>query len=220
MTDNLHRPNGSTPQHTSQEAIARRADSRRKEGLRSTISTVAVLLTAPLIAVFLTVFVFQSYQVDGQSMESTLSHNDRLIVWKLPKTWSKITGHNYIPKRGDVVVFVEPGLAKFGQDPEKQLIKRVVGLPGERVVVNDGTLTIYNDEHPEGFQPDKELPYGDVIPDTPIDGDWAVDENELFVVGDNRGNSLDSRTFDAIEAKNVVGKLIIRVLPLGNLKKF
>src|SRR5688572_32316690 len=103
---------------------AKHINRERKEGWKSVASTIAILLTAPLIAVFLTVFVFQSYQVDGASMETTLSHNDRLIVWKLPKTWSKITGHDYVPKRGDVVVFVEPGLGQYGQDPGKQLIKR------------------------------------------------------------------------------------------------
>src|SRR5688572_19003919 len=106
--------------------------SNRGEGLKSAFSTLAILLVAPLIAVFLTVFVFQSYQVDGESMENTLYHNDRLVVWKMPKTWSRITGHAYIPNRGDVVVFTEPELGQFGQDPGKQLIKRVVGLPGER----------------------------------------------------------------------------------------
>lgn len=178
------------------------------------------MLTAPLIAIFLTIFVFQSYQVDGESMETTLSHNDRLIVWKLPKTWSRITGHDYIPKRGDVVVFTEPNLGRHGQDPGKQLIKRVVGLPGERVVINDGVLTVYSDEHPGGFQPDKTLPYGDIIGETPMDGEWEVGEGHVFVVGDNRGNSLDSRTFEAIDANNIVGKLAVRVLPINEIKKF
>lgn len=117
-------------------------------------------------------------------------------------------------------MFVEPNLGKFGQDPGKQLIKRVVGLPGERVVVKDGALTVYNEEQPEGFQPDKTLPYGDVISETPLDGEWTVGEHQVFVVGDNRNNSLDSRTFDAIDAKNIVGKLAIRVLPLSDVKKF
>jgi signal peptidase I len=193
---------------------------RRREGFKSALSTIIILLTAPLIAVFLTLFVFQSYQVDGESMETTLSHNDRLIVWKLPKTWSKITGNDYVPKRGDVIVFVEPALSQFGQDPGKQLIKRVVGLPGERVVVRDGTLTVYNGEYPEGFQPDATLPYGNAIGETPIDGEWSVGEHEVFVVGDNRNNSLDSRTFDAINTDNIVGKLVIRLLPVDEITKF
>lgn len=198
----------------------RRPASNRGEGLKSAFSTLAVLLVAPLIAVFLTVFVFQSYQVDGESMETTLSHNDRLVVWKTPKTWARITGNDYIPKRGDVVVFVEPSLGQFGQDPGKQLIKRVVGLPGERVVVKNGKLIVYNDERPDGFEPDRVLPYGDVIKNTPMDDEWSVGKDQIFVVGDNRSNSLDSRTFGPIDADNIVGKLVVRILPLGEIKRF
>lgn len=192
----------------------------RKESIRSIMSTLAVLLIAPIIAFVLTAFVFQSYQVDGESMEPTLSHNDRLLVWKLPKTWSRITDHAYIPKRGDVVVFTEAGLAQFGQDPKKQLIKRVVGLPGEKVTVRDGNLTVFNDEFPEGFQPDSVLPYGEVIGRTPTDGEWTMAKDQLFVVGDNRDNSLDSRIFGPIDAHNIVGKLSARVLPINEMKKF
>ena len=153
-------------------------------------------------------------------METTLFHNDRLVVWKMPKTWSKITGHPYIPNRGDIVVFTEPTLGQFGQDPGKQLIKRVIGLPGERVVVRDSKLTVYNKEHPQGFVPDQTLPYGNVIKGTQMDGEWTVGSGEIFVAGDNRGNSLDSRTFGPIDASNIVGKLAIRVLPLDQIKRF
>ena len=194
--------------------------SRRHESFKNALSTIAILLAAPLIAVFLTLFVFQSYQVDGESMETTLSNNDRLIVWKLPRTWSRITHHQYVPKRGDIVVFVEQSLERFGQSPDKQLIKRVVGLPGEKVVVHDGVLTVYNNDYPQGFQPDQTLPYGNVIGQTPMDGTWTVGDHEIFVVGDNRSNSLDSRSFKAINTKNIVGKLVIRVLPLSDIKKF
>jgi signal peptidase I len=223
MTEHFQHPADPTipPPHNEHNVTPRYNTRRqRKEGLRSILSTITILVTAPLIAVFLTVFVFQSYQVDGESMESTLSHNDRLIVWKLPKTWSKITGHDYVPQRGDVVVFVEPTLGQFGQDPGKQLIKRVVGLPGERVIVEDGVLTVYNDEFPDGFQPDKVLPYGDVIGQTPLEKEWTIGEDQVFVVGDNRNNSLDSRTFGPVETKNIVGKLVIRVLPIDQVKRF
>lgn len=198
----------------------KRPAATKRENVRSILSTVAVLLIAPLIAVVLTAFVFQSYQVDGESMETTLQNNDRLIVWKVPRTISRISGHAYIPNRGDVVVFTEPSLDQFGQDPSKQLIKRVVGLPGEKVVVKDGELIVYNLEHPDGFKPDKTLPYGDVIKNTTIENTWSVQEDQLFVVGDNRTNSMDSRTFGPIDAHNVVGKLVARVLPIGNVKRF
>lgn len=219
MDDHL---NGNTPPmpNRPEPRLNQRQGASRKESIRSALSTIGILLTAPLIAVFLTVFVFQSYQVDGASMETTLSHNDRLIVWKLPKTWSKITGHDYIPKRGDVVVFVEPTLSQFGQDPNKQLIKRVVALPGERVTVRDGKLTVYNNEHPNGFEPDRVLPYGDVIQSTPLDDTWLVGPHQVFVAGDNRSHSLDSRTFGPISTRNIVGKLVMRVLPLSEMKSF
>ena len=79
-----------------------------KDSVRSIISTISILLLAPVIAIILTVFVFQSYQVDGPSMETTLQNNDRLVVWKLARTWSKVTHHAYIPNRGDVIIFNEP----------------------------------------------------------------------------------------------------------------
>lgn len=192
----------------------------KHESLRSVLSTIAILLIAPIIAVFLTAFVFQSYQVDGPSMQTTLHDKDRLIVWKTARTWARLTGHPYVPKRGDIVVFTSPALANFGQDPNKQLIKRVVGLPGDKVVVKDNILTVYNPAHPNGFQPDKTLPYGHVIVGTNIDGEWTVGKGQLFVCGDNRYDSLDSRLFGPIDANYVIGKLIVRVLPVNQAMRF
>lgn len=203
-----------------QTSPVKQSGNEPKEGVRSVLSTVAILLIAPLVAILLTAFIFQSYQVDGQSMQTTLSNNDRLIVWKLPKTWSRLTKHTYVPNRGDVVVFNEPTLGQFGQDPGKQLIKRVIGLPGERVVVQNNILTVYNQDHPEGIQPDKTLPYGNVIKETPLDGEWTLGPGQVFLAGDNRTNSLDSRTFGPVNAKNIVGKLVIRILPLNEIKRF
>jgi signal peptidase I len=154
----------SSPTQTPPEPkVARNPDpqepkkTRSFDGAREIASTLGVLLGALIIAALLIAFVFQSYEVDGPSMESTLQNNDRLIVWKVPRTISRITHHPYIPHRGDVIIFVESGLAQFGQDDTKQLIKRVVGLPGDRVVVNNGLLTIYNKQHPNGFDPDKTM---------------------------------------------------------------
>jgi signal peptidase I len=216
--DPVHTPviSAYTPPHRA----AKGRKTPRREGWSSIASTVAVLLIAPIVALFLTSFVFQSYQVDGDSMETTLQNNDRLLVWKVPKTWSKITGHTYIPNRGDVVIFAEKEVSDFGRNPDKQLIKRVIGLPGERVVVKDGAVTVYNNEYPDGFQPDATLPYGEVIRDTTGDVDVVVPKDRLYVLGDNRDNSLDSRSFGPISAHDIVGKLIIRVWPVGNMKAF
>jgi len=201
--------------------VVQTSEPKQQPGIvREIFSTIGVLLVALVVAIGLISFVFQSYEVDGPSMETTLQNQDRLIVWKLPRTWARITHHNYIPGRGDVIVFVESGLAQYGQDNSKQLIKRVIGLPGDHLVVQDGQITIYNAQHPSGFKPDKTLAYGSVIPFTGGNIDITLGKDQLFVCGDNRPDSLDSRTFGAINAKQIVGKLVVRVFPLNHIKKF
>jgi len=189
-------------------------------GWRELFSTIGILATALVVAFLIITFVFRSYQVDGPSMETTLQNTDKLIIWKVPRTWASITRHPYIPNRGDVIVFTESGLGQFGQEDSKQLIKRVIGLPGDRVVVQNGVYTIYNKDHPGGFNPDRTLSYGKNIPETSGNVDVTLDKDQLFVSGDNRPDSLDSRAFGPIEANQVVGKLVIRVFPLGNAKLF
>lgn len=154
-------------------------------------------------------------------METTLENHDRLIVLKVPRTVARITSHNYIPNRGDVIVFTKHNLREYGDtQSDKQLIKRVVGLPGDRVVVKDGTLTVYNTQNPNGFNPDQTMPYGSVIQTTPGSVDTVVKDGEVFVAGDNRTNSLDSRYFGAIPSKDIVGKLLFRVFPIDQAKLF
>jgi len=206
-----------TVQRTS---VPEQQKAKGNDGWHSIASTVLILLLAPIIAIFLTVFVFQSYQVDGPSMEATLHNNDRLIVWKLARSWAKLTHHAYIPKRGDIIVFTDSRLGQFGQDPDKQLIKRVIGLPGDKVVVSNGVVTLYDTQHPNGFRPDASLPYGKIIPITGIDGEWTVGNNQVFVMGDNRSNSLDSRLFGPVNANNIIGKLAVRVLPANTIERF
>lgn len=214
QTQSESQPSASEPQ------VMANGSSAKHQGLRDALSIVIVLVAALVLAWGLISFVFQSYQVDGPSMQTTLHNSDHLVVWKVPRTWARITGHAYIPKRGDIIVFNEPGLANFGQGSNKQLIKRVIGLPGDRVVVKDGNITIYNKAHPKGFDPDKTLPYGKVIPYTSGNIDITLSSNQIFVCGDNRPDSLDSRVFGPVDVNNVVGKLVLRVLPLNDAKIF
>jgi signal peptidase I len=153
-------------------------------------------------------------------MENTLQNADKLIIWKVPRTWARITGHPYIPKRGDIIVFNEAGLEQFGQEDSKQLIKRVIGLPGDHVVISNGNITIYNKGHPKGFDPDKTLPYGKNIPTTSGNINVTLGPDQLFVSGDNRPDSLDSRAFGPINASQVVGKLVLRVFPVSQAQDF
>jgi signal peptidase I len=186
----------------------------KKEGIRGIISTVAILIIAPLIALSLTAFVFQSYEVDGPSMETTLQNHDRLIVYKLPKTISRITHNQYVPHRADIVIFSRNDSLEFGTNKPRQLIKRVIALPGERLTIKDNKVTVYNSEHPEGFNPDA-APYGKVITETSGDIDLTIPQGYIFVCGDNRPNSLDSRAFGPVPLNDVVGKLALRVYPFN-----
>lgn len=216
-------PTNQPPQtvHVFQSEAVTTKNKNRGEGWRGVLSTVLILIAAPLVALTLTAFVFQSYEVDGPSMETTLQNQDRLIVLKVPRTWARITGNSYIPNRGDIIVFTQHNLQQFGSPSiEKQLIKRVIGLPGDRIVVQNGKITIYNSENPSGFNPDSGSGWADVIETTPGNIDLTVQDSQVFVSGDNRVNSLDSRSFGAIDADAIVGKLVLRVFPLNKAEVF
>ena len=185
---------------------------------RDGVSVIAVLGGALMLAFVLISFVFQSYQVDGPSMQTTLENKDHLVVWKVPKTTAKLTGRKYIPNRGDVIIFNLPHSGPAGED--EQLIKRVIALPGERVTVQNDVVTVYNHEHPAGFSPDKQMPYGKVITFTPGNVDETLGKNEIYVMGDHRDNSKDSRFFGPIVSDQIVGKLAVRVLPLNTFQIF
>ena len=188
---------------------------------KETFSTLGIIILAPLVALFLTAFVFQSYQVEGPSMETTLQDKDRLIVTKVNRTWARLTGNDYIPKRYDIVIFNHTGVyANSEFVSEKQLIKRVIGLPGDRVVIKDGVVKVYNQERPEGFLIDREGPEKNTIGHTPGNIDETVKPGEVYVMGDNRNNSLDSRAFGTVRAEDLVGRLSLRIFPFDHANKF
>lgn len=185
------------------------------------ISTILVLISAPLLAWLLTLFVFQSYIVEGSSMETTLKDKDRLIVAKHQRTISRLTNHAYIPKRYDIIVFNHNDNYNFGEDGKRQLIKRVIGLPGDRVVIREGVVTVYNKENPDGMFVDRLGPENDTrnVSITSGQFDETISDGQLFVMGDNRANSLDSRIFGTISSNDIVGQAIYRVYPFDKSQK-
>lgn len=173
-------------------------------------------VAAPLLIVFiLHNFVFQAYHVDGSSMTPTLHTADYMIVSKVENTIAKLTGKSYIPRRHQVVVFSYP------KDPSLVFIKRVTALPGERVVVKDGTITVYNSENPKGFSPDDDS-FERAATYTEGDLDEVVPEGSVFVVGDNRlpSGSFDSREWGMLPSENIIGNAVIRLLPLDGFRFF
>ena len=177
-------------------------------------------------------FVFRSYNVVGGSMENTLHSHDRVIVNRLPVTWAHFLSKDYIPERGQIVVFANGGNGELKScEPQtgiadQYIIKRVIAFPGERVQVKDGILTVFNDEHPDGFHPDDETRKSENDgPKAYTSGsvDIIVPEGELFVSGDNRegSNSLDSRSgLGTIPFCRFIGPTSIRILPLNKIRLF
>jgi len=192
----------------------------RAGGAGDFVSVGVVLVSALLLAFLLINFVFQSYQVEGPSMQRTLHNGDHLLVWKVDKSIARLVGRDYIPHRGDIIIFDEPAGI---ETTKKQLIKRVIALPGERVVYSGTSVTVYNKEFPQGFSPDDTMPYGDMILNQrPSNYDVTVPEGKVVVSGDNRDNSMDSRDsrIGPIDADLIVGRLIVRILPVNTFRTF
>jgi len=194
----------------------------KTSGAREFLSFAGIILLALVFAFLIITFVFRSYSVDGPSMEPTLQNQNKLIVWKVPRTWARITGHQYVPKRGDIIVFTEANLSACGQNTSRQLIKRVIGLPNNKIVIKNGTVTVYSKNHPNGFRPDQTLGYDKshfIQPTTPNET-IQLNSHQLFVLGDNRPVSCDSRIFGPINTSQVIGKLVLRILPLSEARVF
>ncbi len=150
-------------------------------------------------------------------MKDTLQTGDHLFVNKLPVTSARITGKQYIPNRGQVIVFENP-LPELRRE-EAFLVKRVVGLPSERIVVKNGEVRVYNAAHPDGFNPD--LTY--IGPKQPTEGDVdiTIPDDELFVAGDNRisQHSFDSRNgLSTIPLSLVQGQVAARIYPFNKIR--
>lgn len=171
------------------------ADERPSSLLLWIISVVIVVKIAQ-------VYVIQPFIVDGGSMLPTFHNKEFLLVDK----FSYLVGK---PHRGDVMIFK---LYEGGTTPYtgKHLIKRVVGLPGERVVVRSGVTTIYNKENPDGFALDESFV---IYKDLEKSVDITLDDHHYFVMGDNRAQSYDSRDWGPLDAANVKGQVLFRIYP-------
>jgi signal peptidase I len=185
------------------------------------VINISIFIACVLIGtVFINTFIFRSFSVVGPSMETTMYTGDRLIVNRIPVTIAQLENRDYIPDRGQVIVFKNPRYTLGTTD--EYIVKRVIAFPGERVVLKDGKYTVYNTDHPDGFNPD-DANHGE--PGKPTSGtvDAIVPSGELFVSGDHRQgrNSLDSRNgLGTIPFYDVVGPVSWRIFPIDKMRAF
>jgi len=185
------------------------------------VLNIAIFIACVLIGTLvINTFVFRSFNVIGPSMEKTLFTGDRLIIDRLPVTWAQLQNQQYIPSRGEIIVFKNP-MYNPGTGDE-YIVKRVIAFEGERVTVKNGVLTVFNTEHPEGFHPDDNN-HGE--PGSPTSGDvnTTVTSGTIFVSGDHRQGdfSYDSRNgLGLIPLYDIVGPVAFRIYPINAIRGF
>ena len=158
----------------------------------------AVIVLAILIP--LRLYVAQPFIVVGASMEPTFQTGEYLIVDEFSYKVS-------IPKRGQVIIF------KYPNDPSKYFIKRIIGLPGETISIKGSSITIKNKDTPKGFILDESY----ITFEARADLTRELNDNEYFVMGDNRSVSLDSRSWGPLPENLIIGRAVVRLLPLSRI---
>lgn len=175
-------------------------------GLGLFIVEVGKIIILAGITIFLVrYFLFKPFYVKGASMEPNFRPQEYLII-------DELTYRFHEPERGEVIVF------KHSSSPKEYYLKRIIGLPGERVKISDGKIVIYNSLHPEGITIEESY----LPADLPTIGEknTVLGENQYFVLGDNRSNSYDSRRFGPINRDVIVGRVIFRGWPFHRMQTF
>lgn len=164
----------------------------------------ALILAILIIVKLIQAFIIQPFLVDGGSMLPNLKSGELLLIDKLSFDIDKL-------KRGDVIVFRH---VKNDQFNGSFFIKRLIGLPGDRVVVENGITTIYNVEHPNGMILNEDfVKYKDNMKNLNI----YLNTDEYLAFGDNRAESYDSRSWGVIYKKDLSGKAVFRLFPFNKI---
>jgi signal peptidase I len=165
----------------------------RKKGGGALEYLVILLVSFALVFGFVRPFVMEAFWIPSGSMIPTLEIGDRVLVNKFIYRFTE-------PKRGDIVVFTSV------DDPKEDLIKRVVGVPGDKIAVRGGKLFLNGEPQKEPYTNKK-------LPDRSFFARTTVPKDHVFVMGDNRGNSADSRVFGPLPKKNIEGEAFLRFWP-------
>ena len=203
--------------HRHRTRSERRADREKEKdkGLAGFFKELPVLVILALgLALLIKTFLIQAFFIPSPSMEPTLTPGDRVLVNKFSYDFSE-------PNRGDVVVFENPNLVQepqgpigkftswlveglgFAQNPDEDFIKRVIGVPGDTIRVTKNAVYVNDVKQTEPYISENGGP----------EGTWQVGEGQVFVMGDNRPNSSDSRVFGAIPIDSIVGRAFVKIWP-------
>jgi signal peptidase I len=181
----------------------------KPDRLRSAVEWIAVIVGALVVALVVKTFLFQAFYIPSGSMEPTLEKGDRVLVNKLSYDLHDVN-------RGDVIVFeLEP--ADVGPDGIKDLIKRVIGLPGDVIESRDGVVYINDEPLEEPYLTDGTKTGDPTDGQNPAIERQTVPEGHVYVLGDNRSNSADSRYRGPITIDSIVGRAFILVWPPGEI---
>ncbi len=164
-----------------------------------------VVIISLAIIVPVRYFLIQPFYVKGASMEPNFYDHEYLIIDELSYRLND-------PQRGEIVVF------RYPNDPRQYFIKRIIGLPGERVKVSGGQVWVYNARYPDGKAIDEQPYLGPLF--TGGERDVQLGNDEYFLMGDNRGASLDSRSFGPVPRSFIVGRVWFRGWPPEKVKLF
>lgn len=156
-----------------------------------------------IIVVPFRIWIAQPFIVSGASMDPSFADGEYLVVEQISKRIEP-------PHRDSVIIF------KYPKDTSKYFIKRVIGLPGETIEIRNGVVTIFNKENPDGLTLTE--PYIDDQNQKSDNLTVSLGSDEYFVLGDNRLNSLDSRAWGVVPEKLIVGRPLMRLLPISRLQ--
>jgi len=173
-----------------------REKKKRRAGLAELVLTVVVAFV--LVFGVVRPFVIEAYRIPSESMVPTLEVGDRILA-------NKFIYHFTDPKKGDIIVF-----DSVDEEDDQTLVKRVVGVAGDEIQVEDGVLFVNGEAQNEPYL-NQELPFRGSY------GTTEVSEGHIFVMGDNRGNSADSRVFGPLPLENVKGEAFVRFWPISKI---